>query len=228
MIAALDPREHRAGVLGTVVVHLLLVAGLVAMALTADPPPSVIYQVNLVAAPAAREAPRRAAESATPTARVPEAPPEKAPAKVPEKPPEPVKTPDKVVRNDPTLQTRSDVTPLPDVTPSTGNAELTFTQAGIRFQDQAYLDNIVTQIRRRWSNPAGSGSRLSVDVSFTIQRDGTVTDVKVARPSTNFTFNTSARGAIERAASEKAFGPLPASYNGESLPVSFSFAPEKP
>lgn len=227
MMAALDPREHRAGVVGTIVVHLVLVAGLVALALTADPPPSVVYQVNLVAAPAPRQAPRRAAEAATPTAQVPEAPPENAPAKVPEKPPEPVKTPDKVVRNDPTLQTRSDVTPLPGETPSTGNDELTFTQAGIRFSDQAYLDNIVIQIRRRWTNPASSGLRLRVDVTFTIQRDGSVTDVKIATPSTNFVFNTSARGAIERAASEKAFGPLPANYNGESLPISFAFTPEK-
>lgn len=224
MIRALDPREHRAGVVGTVVIHLLLGAGLVAMALVTSPPPSIVYQVNLVAAPASREAPRRAAEAATPTAQAPEAPVEKAPVKKAE----PVKTPEKAVRDDPTLKTKSDVTPLPDVTPSTGTDELTFTQAGIKFQDQAYLDNIVTQIRRRWANPAPRGLRLRVDVTFTIQRDGSVTDVKVARPSTNFSFNTSARGAIERAASEKAFGPLPATYNGESLPISFAFTPEQP
>ncbi len=225
MTPAVDPREHRAGIVGTVAVHLLIVAGLVLLAFRAPPPPPVVYAVNLVAAPAPRRAPARAAEAAAPTARQPEAPPDKAPPRSDPAPPPPP-APPQPARDAPTLTTRSEVTPLPDVTPSTGTDELTFTQAGIRFQDQAYLDNIVTQVRRRWSNPVGRGLRLRVDVTFTIHRDGSVSDIAVSRPSTNFTFNTSARGAIERAAREKAFGPLPDSFNGESLPISFAFTPE--
>jgi outer membrane biosynthesis protein TonB len=225
---AIDPGEHRAGLIGSLAVHVVLIAALVALGLRAAEPPPVVYAVNLLAAPAPRPAPRRAAEAAVPTATQPKAPPEKAPVKPAPKPPEPEKTPAKAQRDDPALQTKSDVTPLPGVTPSTGTDELTFTQAGIRFADQAYLNNIVTQIRRRWTNPVGSGLRLRVDVTFTIQRDGSVTDIAVARASSNFSFNTSARGAIERAARDRAFGPLPAAYDGGSLPVSFAFTPEDP
>jgi TonB family protein len=224
MTPAIDPRERRAGMVGTATVHLAAIAGLVVLGLRTPAPPPVVYAVNLVAAAAPRRTPARAAEAATPTAKQPVAPPDKVvptPA-----PPPPPPEPTAAKRDAPTLATKSEVEPLPDVTPSTGTDELTFTQAGIRFQDQEYLDNIVTQIRRRWSNPAGRGLRLRVDVTFTIHRDGSVTDVTVARPSPNFTFNTSARGAIERAAREKAFGPLPTSFNGESLPISFAFTPE--
>lgn len=226
MSLSVDPREHRAGLVGSAVVHVVLLAGLVALGLRAEEPAPVVYAVNLLAAPAPREAPRRAAEAATPTASQPKAPPEKAPVRPAPKAPEPEKPVAKPQRDDPAVQTRSDVTPLPGVTPSTGTDEITFTQAGIRFADQAYLNNIVVQIRRRWTNPVGSGLRLRVDVTFTIQRDGSVTDIAIAKASPNFSFNTSARGAIERAARDRAFGPLPAAYDGESLPISFAFTPE--
>lgn len=226
MSLAIDAREHRAGLVGSAVVHVVFVAALVAISLRAEEPTPVVYSVNLVAAPAPRAAPRRAAESATPIASQPKAPPEKAPVKPVPKPEDPKPTPAQPVRDEPAVRTRSEVEPLPGVTPSTGTDEITFTQAGIRFADQAYLNNIVVQIRRRWTNPVGSGLRLRVDVTFTIQRDGSVTDIAIAKASPNFSFNTSARGAIERAARDRAFGPLPAAYDGESLPISFAFTPE--
>ena len=80
MSLAIDASEHRAGLVGSAVVHVVLVAALVAISLRAEEPTPVVYSVNLVAAPAPRAAPRRAAESATPIASQPKAPPEKAPA----------------------------------------------------------------------------------------------------------------------------------------------------
>lgn len=226
MSTRVEPREHRAGVIGSIAVHLVLIGFLVVLGLRSSPPPPVVYAVNLVAAPAPRPAPRRAAEAATPTARQPEVAVKEPPKAKPKPEAAPTQKPTEAKRDDKALPTRSEVKPLENEVPSTGTDELSFTQAGIRFQDQAYLDNIVTQIRRRWNNPLGSGLRLRVDVTFTIQKDGSVTDIKVAKPSPNFTFNTSARGAVERAANDDAFGPLPTSYNGESLPISFSFTPE--
>ena len=120
----------------------------------------------------------------------------------------------------------SETTPLPGETPSTGNDQLTFKQPGLRFPYQEYLDNIVTQIRKRWAAPAARNARLRVEVAFTIQRDGTVTDITYARRSGNLLFDTEALGAIERAGRDRAFGPLPSGWNGESLPIAFNFTPD--
>lgn len=124
------------------------------------------------------------------------------------------------------MPTRSEVTPLPGQTPSTGTDELTFRQDGLRFPYPEYLERIVTEVKRRWANPVGGGLRLRSQVAFTIQRDGTVTDISFSRRSGNFTFDTEAQGAVERAGRDRAFGPLPAGFNGESLPIAFCFAAE--
>ncbi len=225
MTAAAVPGANRAGLVGSALVHLGLLAGLVLVARRASEPPPLVYEVNLVAAPAPGPAPRRAAEAALPARRDEEvAPPEKKPVPKPEKaPPKPAKTPE---RTEPAVQTKSDVTPLPGETPSTGTDQLTFRQEGMKFPYPDYLENIVTQVKKRWANPVGRGLRLRTEVAFTIQRDGTVTDITIARRSGNFTFDTEAQGAIERAARDTAFGPLPAGWNGESLPIAFSFTPE--
>ncbi len=219
----------RIGVIGSGAVHLLLLLGLVLVARGANEPAPLVYAVNLVAAPAPGPAPRRAAESARPAVESePEAPPEDAPARRTQAEPQPVEpTPREPVADDPPVPTRSETTPLPGQTPSTGTDQLTFRQEGLRFPYPEYLETIVTEIRRRWVNPSGNNARLRVDVAFTIQRDGTVTDISYSRRSGNLLFDTEARGAIERAGRDRAFGPLPAGWNGESLPIAFSFTPER-
>lgn len=219
------PAANRAGVVGSAAMHLLLLAGLLLVARGANEPAPVVYSVRLLAAPAPTQAPRRAAEAANP---VPEprevAPPEDA--VVPPKPREtPPATATEATRDEQRLQTKSEVEPLPGEAPSTGTDALTFRQDGIQFQFPAYLEGIITEIRRRWVNPSGA-SRLTATVDFTIQRDGSVTGIRLARSSGDFTFNTEALGAVERAGREGAFGPLPAGFNGESLPIAFTFKPE--
>jgi protein TonB len=204
-------------------VHVALVAGMLVVAARASEPPPLVYAVNLVAAPAAGPAPRRAVETATPTAPPEQAPPERAPEVAPTPPREAPREP---VREDPTLPTKSATEPLPNERPSTGSDQLTFRQEGLRFPYPDYLNNIVTQIRRRWVNPTGPGLRLRTEVAFTIQRDGTVTDIQYLRRSGQLLFDANALGAVERAARDGAFGPLPSGWNGESLPISFSFTPE--
>ncbi len=227
MTAATVPGANRAGLVGSAAVHLLLVAGLVVVARRASPPPPLVYEVNLVAAPAPGPAPRRAAEAATPARRDEEvAPPVKQPTPKPKEAPPKPKPATTPARDEPAVPTKSDVTPLPGETPSTGTDQLTFRQEGMRFPYPDYLENIVTQVKKRWANPVGQGLRLRTEVAFTIQRDGTVTDISLARRSGNFTFDTEAQGAIERAARDRAFGPLPTGWNGESLPIAFSFTPE--
>lgn len=226
MNLAADAAANRAGLIGTVVVHLALLLGLVFVAHRATEPMPLVYEVNLLAAPAPGPAPRRAAEAALPSQREEEAPPERTrpePEQAPAPPP-PAPTPTR--NTEQAVPTRSEVTPLPGQTPSTGTDELTFRQEGLRFPYPEYLENIVTQVKRRWANPVGRGLRLRTEVAFTIQRDGTVTDISFARRSGNFSFDTESIGAIERAARDGAFGPLPAGFNGVSLPIAFSFTPE--
>lgn len=226
MITATLQRANRAGVVGSAAVHVLLLLGMVVVARRANEPQPLVYAVDLVAAPAPGPAPRRAAEAALPTREEEEAPPVTPPKQTPPEAERPKPDPETPVREDPALRTRSETTPLPGERPSTGNDQLTFLQDGLRFPFPEYLDNIVTQIRKRWVNPVRGGSRLRVDVAFTIQRDGTVTDISYVRRSTNLLFDTEALGAIERAARDGAFGRLPSGWNGESLPIAFAFTPE--
>jgi TonB family protein len=183
--------------IGSAVMHLLLAVSLVVVARGANGPPPVVYSVRLLAAPRPSETPRRAAEAAIPVAEQRDMAP-----------------PDKPV-----------VKPQPGETPSTGTDAITFRQDGIRFQYPEYLERVIVEIRRRWVNPSGA-SKLQATVDFTIERNGSVTGVRLAKSSGDFTFNTEALGAVERAGRDGAFGPLPDGFNGESLPIAFTFKPE--
>lgn len=226
MTSVAVPGANRAGMLGSAAVHVLLLVGLVVVAQRANEPQPLVYAVDLVAAPAPGPTPRRAAEAALPTREEEEAPPVTPPRQTPPAAERPKPDPETPVREDPALRTRSETTPLPGERPSTGSDQLTFRQDGLRFPYQEYLDNIVTQIRKRWAAPAARNARLRVEVAFTIQRDGTVTDISYARRSGNLIFDSEALGAIERAGRDRAFGPLPTGWNGESLPIAFNFTPD--
>lgn len=218
----------RVGLVGSALVHAALLLGMFVVAQASNEPPPLVYAVNLVAAPAPGPAPRRAAEAALPVQeREPEAPPEKAPPKAPDpKPVEPPRRTEPDRRNDPALPTRSQTEPLPGEKPSTGTDALTFRQEGLRFPYPEYLGRIVTEIRRRWVAPEGSSARLRAEVGFIINRDGSVSDIEMIKRSGNRVFDANALGAVELAGRAGAFGPLPAGWNGESLPISFSFSPE--
>ncbi|HEY5218520.1 MAG TPA: TonB C-terminal domain-containing protein [Gemmatimonadaceae bacterium] len=94
---------------------------------------------------------------------------------------------------------------------------------GIEFPFQGYLDNIVRQIALRFS-PGGS-SALVANVVFLIHRDGSVSDFRFQKKSGSYAFDLAAQGAIDGAGSARAFGPLPAAYPDDALPVVFTFDP---
>ena len=91
---------------------------------------------------------------------------------------------------------------------------------GIQFPFPGYLENIVRQIALRF-RPRGPA--LKAEVMFLIRRDGTVDGFRFIQRSGSFTFDLEAQGAVESAA--KSFGPLPAGYRDDVLPVMFSFDP---
>jgi len=210
-----------AGLVWTIVVHVLSAVVLMAAARPQHIAPPV-YAVELVAAPRTPPKPRRAPE-ATPRKvdPPPEAPPEPQVRKQEQPVPIPVPVPEET---EPPPKTAPTEQPLPDETPSTGNAPANVETPGLTFQYPQYLQNIVAQVYRRWDRPR-TNAALRAEVFFTIQRDGSVNDIRFITRSGNFTFDLGAQGAIEAAANSGAFGPLPDGFNEDILPVSFFFTP---
>jgi TonB family protein len=95
---------------------------------------------------------------------------------------------------------------------------------GLEFPFPWYLEQIVRQVALRF-NPPTRNIALQADVAFLIHRDGSVTDIRIVRPSRNYSFDLEARGAVEAAGRAKAFGPLPEGFRDDVLPVTFSFDP---
>lgn len=224
--------QDNGGVAGSVVASFVLHAGLVAafLALRAGPPPAAppYYRVNLVAAKA----------SDVPAAGVVQ--PKVTP------PPEATKTPPRPKTNEvaPTPVPQATQTVERRATPSVSNTRAdrnapapvagggqqggtgadvtTIRTEGIDFPYPGYLDNIVRQIRLRFRPPPRSAS-LKAEVMFLIRRDGSVSGFRFTQRSGAYTFDLEVQGAVESAAA--AFGPLPAGFRDDVLPVMFSFDP---
>ncbi len=113
--------------------------------------------------------------------------------------------------------------PHPDAT--VGGSGINVQLEGEEFPYPGYLENIILQISRyfRWN---GSPD-LRADAYFVINRDGSVSDIQLTKPSGNWQFDLTVRGAIESAGQHKAFGRLPGRFEGDRLPISFYFQPPR-
>jgi protein TonB len=209
---------------GTLVLHSVMV-----LLLFSSPsehrklPPT--YTVRLIAAPAPDLEQRKAPEALERPAEEKPAPAEtKAPrSTVSRATPPPTRDQTKreaAPRTTPTTQ------PLPGERPSTGNDIATVSTEGIAFPFPEYLQNIVSQVLRRWQRP-GQSTPLEAEVSFFVHRDGSVTDLQFIRRSGNFTFDLEAQGAVEEAGRFKAFGMLPDGWTADVLFVRFYFSGQR-
>lgn len=210
-----------AGLVGTVLLHAALVA--VGVLLVQAPPVVIgqVYQVELVAAPAPTQARRVATEAVAPPPPATVPLQERTTRTVPVTPPSP---PRAQPRTEPAPRVANPVEPLPGETPGTGTSIANIRVEGVRFEFPWYLENLVEQVYRRWSQPP-AGTPLQAEVAFTILRDGTVRDIRLLVSSRNFTFDLEAQGAVEAAAQARAFGPLPDGFQGDALPIAFYFRP---
>ncbi len=113
--------------------------------------------------------------------------------------------------------------PHPDA--AVGGSGINVRLEGEEFPFPGYLENIILQISRffRWN---GSPD-LRAEAYFVIDRDGSVNDIQVTRSSGNWQFDLTVRGAIEAAGQRRAFGRLPAGFEGDRLPISFYFQPPR-
>lgn len=95
---------------------------------------------------------------------------------------------------------------------------------GIDFPFPGYLQNIVRQVRVNFS-PSDKSLRTA-EVFFLIRRDGTMAGFRFLQKSGSYAFDLECQGAVEAAAAAKAWGPLPAQFMDDVLPVIFRFDPK--
>jgi outer membrane biosynthesis protein TonB len=87
-----------------------------------------------------------------------------------------------------------------------------------------YCNNIIRQINRYFRHSGGGGQ---ADVFFRINRDGSISDFRVVSSTGGAAFRLAVMEAVEQAGINRAFGPLPAQYQADQLPVSFYFVPAR-
>ena len=222
---------------GPLGVSALLHASIIAAAFFARPaPPKAlppVYRVNLIAAPpgprAIGEVTPQPAPAPPPTPAPPPPRAETNPRDMPA-PSRPKPTPRKATPlATPTVAKKAPPKsePLPKAgggpTGGAGTDVANVKIEGVEFTDGAYLNNIVRQIAVRF-NPRNPGA-LKAEVFFIIRRDGSIGEFRFLTKSGVYAFDLEAQGAVESAGSAKAFGPLPANYVNDFLPLIFSFDP---
>jgi TonB family protein len=230
------------GMVASVVLHGGLIAALVILRPGAPRPSAPVFKVDLIAAPSGV----RAAGVVQPT---PVAPPVETalPAPIPTTTrttvPSKKVAPNAKVKAAPVPKIATP-TPTPAKAPSPADAQkkagpvptagggatggngadvANVSTGGIEFPYQPYINNIASQIIRRFQ----ANGRLNASVRFVIRRDGSVDPdgIRLAESSGNYMFDQAAIGAVEAAAKANAFGALPQSFNEDILPVTFKFSP---
>jgi outer membrane biosynthesis protein TonB len=210
------------GLLGTIGIHGAALAVFLVSATGARSEPPT-YQVRLIAAPdlvpESRPAPpavQREAESPQPPVPSRKPPPQNTVS--PAAPPRVADTKKREAAPRTTPQPRA-----PGEAPSTGSDAATVSTEGVEFPHPEYLQNIVSQVLRRWQRPLES-TPLEAEVSFMVHRDGTVTDLQFVKRSGSFAFDLEAQGAVEEAGKYKSFGELPDGWIPDVLFVRFYFS----
>lgn len=109
---------------------------------------------------------------------------------------------------------------------SVGGEDIDVRLRGVQCPSPAYCANIVRQLYRYFRPPEGATSD-AVEIFFWINRDGSTEDMRVVRSSGSYSFQIAALEAVEQAGRNRAFGPLPSSFQRDRLPVSFYFRPAR-
>jgi TonB family protein len=89
------------------------------------------------------------------------------------------------------------------------------------FKYNWYLANIQQKISRYW-NPPNENRNLSVEVIFTIRRDGSINEPRLGKPSGNETLDNLALRAVNLAAP---FGKMPAGLSGNKIDLTVTLIP---
>lgn len=230
------------GMVASVILHGGLIAALFILRPGAPRPSAPMFRVDLIAAPAGvraagvvQQTPAAPPDAAPPapiptTAKTTVAPKKVAPnAKVKPAPvpklATPTPAPPTKAANPADQQKKAGPVPTAGGGATGGNGAdvANVSTNGIEFPYQPYINNIASQIIRRFQ----TNGRLSASVRFVIRRDGSVdpNGIRLAETSGNYMFDQAAIGAVEAAAKANAFGALPQTFGEDILPVTFKFTP---
>lgn len=236
MSATVTPRLS-GGMVASFVLHSGVIAALFILRPGAARPSAPVYRVQILAAPAGERAAGVVRDRATPPPVVPEPiPAATKPAPTPKKLAPKAKAkpsaPPQLATPSPVRPTKAAEPPKPAaLAPTAGGGETggagadvaTVVTNGIEFPYPPYINNITSQIIRRFHTTA----RLVAEVRFVIRRDGTVDPdgIRLVTSSHVYAFDQAALGAVEAAATANQFGPLPPGFREDILPVTFRFTP---
>jgi periplasmic protein TonB len=232
--AASAPRLS-GGIVASVLLHGGLVAAFIALRPPPAPPSPPVYRVQLFAAPPGPRAVGVVQEpQPAPVTPAPTPPATKAIPPVQKTVPSKTRPKPSVAKAaTPTPPAKAAEPPKPATpAPTAGGgptggkgADVAAVETpGIDFPYPGYTNNIVRQLILQFGQ---SSARLTVEVRFVIRRDGSVDPESIRRvtSSGDYSFDNRALAAVEAAANAKAFGPLPAGFREDILPVTFRFSP---
>lgn len=185
-----------------------------------------MYKVELIAAPPGPPAIGTVTDAPAPDAAKAATPPKPTPNAVP------VKKPAAKSAKAPTKATPVPATKAGAAAPRAGGGAVGGAGAdvanirteGIDFPFPGYLQNIVRQVRLNFA-PSDKSLRTA-EVFFFIRRDGSMAGFRFLQRSGSYSFDLECEGAVEAAAATKSWGPLPAQFMDDVLPVIFRFDPK--
>lgn len=216
-----------APLIASAILHVLLAVAVVVASGTGGnvslPP---MYKVELIAAPPGPPAIGAVTDAATPDAAKLATPPKSVPDAVP------IKKSAATSAKASTKATPAPTTKAGAAAPRAAGGAVGGAGAdvanirteGIDFPFPGYLQNIVRQVRLNFA-PTDKSLRTA-EVFFFIRRDGSMAGFRFLQRSGSYAFDLECEGAVEAAAATKAWGPLPAQFMDDVLPVIFRFDPK--
>ncbi len=237
---ARPPLAARTAASWSVGAHVVVLVAMIVFARLSVPAPlPPAYSVELVAAPPGLRALGSVAQG-------PVAPPTEDPA-APPPAPEPVADAPSIASRRPSATVKPPAKPAPVVPrpapPKSGGAATvpgatpagggptggrgrdvaSVKVQGIAFPFPGYLENITRQITLNFRPRPGAA--LRAEVAFLINRDGSISDLRIVSRSGVYAFDLECIGAVEAVGLRRSFGPLPGGFRDDVLPVVFSFDP---
>src|SRR5688500_4259021 len=107
---------------------------------------------------------------------------------------------------------------------SAGGEGLSIRTGGVRCPSAGYCENIVRQVHR-FFRPPESAPNGTGNLCFRIRRDGGVEQITTERVRGGAAFRLAMMEAAEQAGNRRAFGPLPAGFGTDLLPVCVELSP---
>jgi TonB family protein len=221
----------------SIVLHVALLIGLPLMMQVMSKPknfdrPQTFQLVTMPPSqpPPPRTVPTEVAPEPTPV------PPEPTPAPPPEPKPAPTPKPEPTPKPKPEVREPQPPAPAPkeevvkkedelDSELASFLTALPAVQVSVQgdFKYNHYIAGVINKIQRHW-NPGTEDTRIAVIISFTINKDGTATNISISESSKNATIDRLARDAVERASP---FGPLPSGFSGDKIEINSTIRPTR-